>query len=264
MTDPTPDDPDAPLPSLWDALGLPEPTFLPDADAPPVDPALVSDLVAGRLEPSTAEGVHLLISRFHPWRAAFARALGGPAEPLRPAATSHPDRDWERYLDWVLGVARGLAEGGVDAADREPVVAALDGYRRAVREGRSAARRGGGRLWAGILDRGVAGGGTRPEGRTAGGASGETAADHTTPAADDMDAARRVATELARCLRAAAAWGDLPLLRRIVDLGLRLHSPGEIAAQLDEEEDLIGIGLRTVEERWADGSGQAAVGAANG
>jgi hypothetical protein len=74
MSQECPEDEELPK-SLWAALGMPEPVFRDEAQAPTVDNELLVKLVRGELPERSARAVYRLVHSFKSWTNAHAQVV---------------------------------------------------------------------------------------------------------------------------------------------------------------------------------------------
>ena len=74
MSQECPEDEELPA-SLWAALGMPEPVFRDESQAPTVDRDLLTQLVRGELSEPVARAVYRLIHSFKSWTEAHTEIL---------------------------------------------------------------------------------------------------------------------------------------------------------------------------------------------
>jgi hypothetical protein len=178
------------------------------------------------------------------------RSRDGPTTGVNPRTTDASTGRAGDALDWLVGLARGLAEGtGTLGAERDRVIAALERYRRGVRAGRSPGLAGVRNPWWVLLRLASPAPAAPGDATVSASARGDTLPDRAF-VPDDVETARRLVIELRRCLHMIDGWDD-PLTVRIATLAMELYDADAIAAVVGEPADFIDAGLREIADRWA-------------
>lgn len=234
-----PTDPDA-LIDVWRLIGLGDDT-LPDEQSPPVQWDRVVSLARGELDDELAVVVAGMVRRFRPWRQAFQATLVADIE---RRATTRANLPNQRARDWLLGLVRGLAASdGPDPDIRREIGDILDAY-----AGRGRPTDGTADLWdvlIGIVRHDAKGDQTRRDTETVSDNSAEEVRLQTS-----VDFAQSLLAATVERLRRAREWEE-DSVRRIALLRLAGATVPNIASELGEEAEVVGIGLRIVHDRWS-------------